>query len=155
MTQQLLLQWPTVTIGPSGETLSDLTFEGLMGVPPQVSMTDPQELLSTRRVSLRSLTDSELMRFKMPGMPSLLDTLPRPSRCSDEQLAMALGYLYSLTDNELELRYRYCKRMVNFLMQSGKTDIGVKLRNLAIYGDLLSQAMAARATDKSRRRCAA
>ena len=147
-TQQLLKHWPTVTIGPSGENLSALTFEDLMGESPRVSLTEPQVSLSIPRVSLRSLSDSELSHCKMLREQgcNMLNLIPKPSKCSDEQLALALGYLFSLTDEELSERHRYVTRMQQYLRdpKNVKPHKSLRLRNLAIYADLLEQAIAAR-----------
>lgn len=117
MSNQLLLHWPTETTGPNGVSLSALTFEDLMGESPQVSMTEPRVSLSTPKVSLRSLSDSELSRCKMLKEQgcNMLNLLPNPTRCSEEQLAMALGYLFTLEEDELVNRFEFVNRMTKFL----------------------------------------
>lgn len=80
---------------------------------------------------------------------SVLSRIPRPSRCSDEQLGVALGYFYTLKSEELTDRWMYCCRMIDFLAQSGRTGIADKVRNLVLYRHLLEQAMSAQAIDRT------
>ena len=148
MSKQLLMHWPTETTGPNGVIPLDLTFADLMGESVPVSSTVQLESLSTPRVSLRSLSDSELSRCKMLKEQgcNMLNLLPKPTKCSDEQLALALGYLFTLGDQELVDRLEYANSMKKFLsLESTKrSHKSLKLRNLKIYIDLLEQVITAR-----------
>ncbi len=83
---------------------------------------------------------------------NVLNSLPHPTRCTDEQLAMALGYLFTLGDDELKQRHRFVTRMAEFLnLDSTKRSFkSTKMRNLKIYGDLLEQAITARVHQRVR-----
>lgn len=145
---QLLLQWPTENTGPNGVIPLDLTYVDLMGELPRPSMIGPRELSSTPKVSLRSLSDCELSRLALEARTGInvLNSLPKPSKCTEEQLAIALGYLYSLGDIELACRSMFITKMQAYLRDpdTKKPHKSQKLRNLAIYQDLVGQAIKAR-----------
>jgi len=118
--------------------------------PKEVSVS--QELLEAwprrDRPSLRILTPAELSRLQTFNV---LTMIPRPTKCSDEQLGLALGYFFGLPNDELMQRYSFCVKMRQFLSQSGRVATGLQLRNLEMYKDLLEQAIAARnASNKPR-----
>lgn len=80
----------------------------------------------------------------------MLNNLPRPTLCSNEQLALAVGYLFTLGDEELQERHNFVMRMTRFVSQSKRDMKFLQLRNLKIYADLLEQAITARVENKSR-----
>ena len=83
---------------------------------------------------------------------NVLNSIPHPTRCTDEQLAMALGYLFTLGDDELAKRHKFVTRMTEFLAmpETKRSFKSTKMRNLKIYGDLLEQAITARLQQRVR-----
>ena len=83
---------------------------------------------------------------------NVLNSLPNPTRCTDEQLAMALGYLFTLGDEELMDRYNFVRSMTAFLTDPNtkRPHKSLRLRNLKIYGELLDQAITARIHSRMR-----
>lgn len=87
------------------------------------------------------LSHAEMSRV---GVINMLNNLPRPTLCSQEQLALAVGYLFTLSDEELAERCHYVHRMTKFVTQSERSMKFLQLRNLKIYSDLLEQVITAR-----------
>lgn len=65
---------------------------------------------------------------------------------------MALGYLFTLGDDELMERFNFVTAMTAFLTDPNtkRPHKSLKLRNLKIYGDLLEQAISARVHSRMR-----
>jgi len=126
---QLLLPFQPVRPDPWSEAFGDLS------------------LATTPKVSPRMLSSAEVIRL---AQTKLLDTLPRPTLCTEEQLALAVGYLFTLSDDELQDRHDYVMRMTRFVSQSKREMKFLQLRNLKVYAELLEQAITARIQGRMR-----
>lgn len=74
----------------------------------------------------------------------IFSMLPPPLGCSTEQLEAAYRRMYKMPAAELTANYQWCIRMLSFLGQSGRDNIGEQMANVGMFRDMTMKAMRAK-----------
>lgn len=75
----------------------------------------------------------------------MFQVIPKPTGCTKEQLQWAYIQFYHMPLAELSWHYQWCVRMMEFLIQSGRTNLDDQLRNLRMFRDMTSKAINSKA----------